>query len=175
MPVLLWDIDFKLKYIFGPVISRRLGISLGLDIVPYKTCTFDCIYCESGTTTEKTIGRKPYIDSKEILNELGDYLKESPNLDYITITGSGEPTLNSEIGLLINEIKKISKVPVAVLTNSSLLYLPEVRKELLSADLVIPSLDAAGQGSFLKISRPPQELDLKKIIEGLILFGKEHT
>ncbi len=173
MPVLLWDIDFKLKYIFGPVISRRLGISLGLDIVPYKTCTFDCIYCESGTTTEKTIGRKPYIDSKEILNELGDYLKESPNLDYITITGSGEPTLNSEIGLLINEIKKISKVPVAVLTNSSLLYLPEVRKELLSADLVIPSLDAAGQGSFLKISRPPQELDLKKIIEGLILFGKE--
>ena len=162
-----------MKYIFGPVISRRLGRSLGIDIVPYKICTFDCIYCECGSTTKKTIKRKLYIDSKDILIELGDYLKTAPDLDYITITGSGEPTLNSEIGLLINNIKKILKVPVAVLTNSSLLYLPEVRKELLSADLVIPSLDSAAQGSFLKINRPHQELDLKKIFKGLILFRKE--
>ena len=162
-----------MKYIFGPVVSRRLGVSLGLDLVPYKTCTFDCIYCECGKTTEKTIKRKPYIKTEDILEELNNYLKNASRLDYITITGSGEPTLNSEIGLLINEIKKITKIPIAVLTNSSLLYSEDVRKDLLNADLIIPSLDAVSQTTFLKINRPYIELNINQITDSLILFRKE--
>ncbi len=162
-----------MKYIFGPVLSRRLGASLGLDIVPYKTCTFDCIYCECGSTTEKTILRKPYIDAEKILVELRDYLKSNQKPDYITLTGSGEPTLNSEIGLLIRQIKKITKAQVAVLTNSSLLYLPEVRNDLMPADLVVPSLDAALSGSFNEINRPHEGLELLKIIQGMIAFREE--
>ena len=162
-----------MKYIFGPVLSRRLGASLGLDIVPYKTCTFDCIYCECGSTTEKTLLRKPYIDAGKILKELKDYLKTGPKLDYITLTGSGEPTLNSEIGLLIKEIKKLTEARVAVLTNSSLLYLPEVRNDLMPADLVVPSLDAALSGSFNEINRPHDDLELLKIIQGMIAFRED--
>ena len=162
-----------MKYIFGPVASRRLGISLGIDIVPYKTCTFNCIYCECGKTTNNSIERKPYIKAEKILKELQDYLKAAGELDYITLTGSGEPTLNSEIGLLIKEIKNITKVPIAVLTNGSLLYLPEVRKDLLSADLIIPSLDTISSTLFLKIDRPHEELNINQIIKGLIAFRKE--
>lgn len=162
-----------MRYIFGPVISRRLGVSLGIDVVPYKTCTFDCIYCECGRTTLKTIKRKPYIKARDIINELREYLTTAPGLDYITLTGSGEPLLNSGIRLIIKEIKRMTQIPVAVLTNGSLLYVSEVRKDLLSADLVIPSLDAVCKTSFLKIDRPRHGLDLVRIIKGLILFRKE--
>ncbi len=162
-----------MKYIFGPVISRRLGASLGIDLVPYKTCTFDCIYCECGRTTNTTIERKPYIKAEDILGELRDCLKNVPELDYITLTGSGEPVLNSKIGFLIIEIKKVTKIPIAVLTNGSLLYFEDVRRELYNADLVIPSLDAAQQATFLKIDRPYKDLDINQIIQGLILFRKE--
>lgn len=161
-----------MKYIFGPVVSRRLGVSLGLDLIPHKICTLDCIYCESGKTTNKTIKREPYIKAVDILKELKSCLKKIKNLDYITLTGSGEPTLNSEIGILINEIKQITDIPVAVLTNGTLLYLEKVRKDLLNADLIVPSLDAVQSETFLKIDRPHKHLNISEIIKGLIQFRK---
>jgi len=162
------------KYVFGPVLSRRLGISLGLDLIPFKTCTLDCIYCECGRTTKKTTERKPYIKASHILDEVKQVLVKAEKLDYITLGGSGEPTLNSEIGTLINEIKKISDIPVAVLTNGTLLHLKEVRKDLQHADLVIPSLDAVSPEVFKKIDRPAKGLDPGTIIDGLIQFRKEY-
>src|SRR4030043_2007749 len=131
------------KYIFGPVPSRRLGRSLGVDLVPYKTCTFDCIYCDLGRTTHKTMGRQFYVSAKEIQGELDltlSTLEKKP--DYITLSGSGEPTLNTHIGEIIRKIKEIISTPVAVITNGSLLSMDEVREDLLEADVVLPSLDA---------------------------------
>lgn len=164
-----------MKYIFGPVVSRRLGVSLGLDLVPFKTCTLDCVYCECGRTTHKTIERKPYVSAEEILKELHEFLKTDHKLNYITLGGSGEPTLNSDIGLLIDGIKEMTETPVAVLTNGTLLYLQEVRHSLLHADLVIPSLDAVEKDVFINIDRPFDALQIDKIINGLIQFRKEFS
>jgi wyosine [tRNA(Phe)-imidazoG37] synthetase (radical SAM superfamily) len=113
-----------MKYVFGPVPSRRLGMSLGIDLIPFKTCSYDCIYCELGKTIHKTTARKEYISGSLILKQLEEYLSvlDSPP-DYITISGSGEPTLNSQLGEIIKHIKTITKIPVAVLTNSSLLFM----------------------------------------------------
>ncbi len=144
--------DFK--YLYGPVPSRRLGRSLGIDLVPFKTCTYDCIYCQLGRTTNKTMERRPYVPVKDILSELKIKLAIGGSPDYISIAGSGEPTLHSDIGELIGKIKEITKIPVAVLTNGSLLYLPEVRAALMQADLVIPSLDAGDEELFHYVNRP---------------------
>jgi len=159
------------KRIFGPVPSRRLGISLGIDVIPFKTCTLDCIYCECGRTTDHGLERKRFFNPDEVLEELNDYLKRNIPLDYITFSGSGEPTLNSDIGYIIREIKKISNVPVAVLTNGTLLYDKTVRDELLPADLVLPSLDAVSENVFKKINRPAKGLHSSEIIEGLVEFS----
>ncbi len=159
------------KRIFGPVPSRRLGISLGIDVIPFKTCTLDCIYCECGRTTDHGLERKRFFNPDEVLEELNDYLKRNIPLDYITFSGSGEPTLNSDIGYIIREIKKISNVPVAVLTNGTLLYDKTVRDELLPADLVLPSLDAVSENIFRKINRPAKGLHSSEIIEGLVEFS----
>jgi len=122
----------KQEYIFGPVPSRRLGRSLGVDLVPFKTCTYDCIYCQLGRTTNKTVQRKEWLPFDEIINQLKEKLYLKP--DYITLSGSGEPTLFSRCDELICKIKEITNVPVAVLTNGSMLWLPEVRKSLSKAD-----------------------------------------
>jgi len=159
------------KRIFGPVPSRRLGISLGIDVIPFKTCTLDCIYCECGRTTDHGLERKRFFNPDEVLEELNDYLKGNIPLDYITFSGSGEPTLNSDIGHIIREIKKISNVPVAVLTNGTLLYDKTVRDELLPADLVLPSLDAVSENVFKKINRPAKGLHSSEIIEGIVEFS----
>jgi len=137
-----------MSQIFGPVPSRRLGFSLGIDVIPFKTCSLDCIYCQLGRTTHKTVKRKEYVSSNQILKELREFLKEKKKVDYITFSGSGEPTLNSNIGKMINKNKKITSIPVAVLTNGTLLYYPQVREDLLEADLVIPSLDAVSEKVF---------------------------
>lgn len=160
-------------YIYGPVPSRRLGYSLGIDIIPFKTCTFDCIYCQLGPTTRKTIKRKKYFPPKEILSAIKKKLASGQRIDYITFSGSGEPSLNSEMGKLIREIKKITSIPVAVLTNSSLLSRESVRKDFLAADLVAPSLDAATQEAFVKTNRPHPSLKLEEIIEGIEKFRQE--
>lgn len=162
------------RYIYGPVPSRRLGYSLGVDIIPYKVCSFDCIYCQLGPTTRKTIERKEYIDKGEILKQIRGAISTEQRIDYITFSGSGEPTLNSTIGILIKEIKKLTEIPVAVLTNSSLLWDEQMRKELISADLLLPSLDGASQTTFQKINRPHPSLKLDMILMGLKHLRREY-
>ena len=163
------------KYIFGPVPSRRLGRSLGVDLVPYKTCTFDCIYCDLGRTTHKTTFRQPFVSPEEIRKELEfTLLGLDKKPDFITLSGSGEPTLNSNIGEIIRGVKEISSIPVAVLTNSSLLTLEEVRMDLLEADLVLPSLDAITPSLFEYINRPHSSLKIEEILSGLIQFRKQY-
>jgi wyosine [tRNA(Phe)-imidazoG37] synthetase (radical SAM superfamily) len=163
----------KFGHIFGPVPSRRLGRSLGIDLVPLKTCTYDCLYCQVGRTTEKTIERKNWIPADEIIVELKDKLSTKP--DYITLSGSGEPTLYSDCGLLIKKIKQITDIPVAVITNGSLLFMPEVRNDIKNADVVLPSLDAGDEETFKKINRPVAGITFDKMLQGLIDFRKEFT
>jgi wyosine [tRNA(Phe)-imidazoG37] synthetase (radical SAM superfamily) len=160
-------------HLYGPVPSRRLGRSLGIDLVPHKICTYDCIYCQIGKTTEKTLARKEYVPVKEIMEEVERFLKEgTPSVDHLSITGSGEPTLHSQIRSVIEGIKAITAIPVAVLTNGSLLYEEEVRQDLLRADIVLPSLDAVSEEVFMRINRPRSGFSVEKVIEGLVEFRK---
>lgn len=161
------------RYLYGPVPSRRLGRSLGIDLVPHKVCTYDCIYCQIGKTTEKTLERKEYVPVKEIMEEVEGFLKEeAASIDHLSLTGSGEPTLHSRIRSVIEGIKGITSIPVAVITNGSLLYEEEVRQDLLQADIVLPSLDAASAEVFMRINRPHPGLSVEKVVEGLIEFRK---
>jgi wyosine [tRNA(Phe)-imidazoG37] synthetase (radical SAM superfamily) len=162
-----------MKYLFGPVPSRRLGLSLGIDVIPFKTCTLDCIYCECGPTTDKTLERRSFINKQELLKEIKDFLSTNPALDHITFSGSGEPLLNSDIEEIIEKIKEMSSVPVAVLTNGTLLVSSEAGSSVMKADLVIPSLDAATQKTFEKVNKPCKELKIKTIISSLADFGKK--
>ncbi len=162
------------KHIFGPVPSRRLGMSLGVDLVPHKVCSLDCVYCECGATTKLTTDRKEYILFRKVTAELTDFFEKNPDPDYITFSGAGEPTLNSRIGDVLTFIKQLrSNIPVAVLTNGTLLYLPEVRNEIMNADLVLPSLDAAITGDFQRINRPASKLDIDTYINGIVDFRKD--
>ncbi len=157
--------------IFGPVPSRRLGRSLGVDTIPLKTCSFDCVYCQIGRTTNKTTERQEYIPLQQILDELKTRLADRP--DYITLSGSGEPTLYSRLEELITGIKSMTDIPVAVLTNGSLLWKPDVRREILGADLVVPSLDGSNARHLEKVNRPCPEITFERLLEGLIAFRKE--
>ncbi|MFH2131965.1 MAG: radical SAM protein [bacterium] len=164
------------NHLFGPVPSRRLGMSLGVDLVPHKVCSLNCIYCECGRTTVLTTERKAYVPVEAVLAELVHYFQNNPKPDYVTFSGAGEPTLNSGLGDVLEFLKKSwNDVPVAVLTNGSLLSDGQVRKELLKADLVLPSLDAALESAFIRINRPAAEIDLDAYIQGLIDFRKEFT
>jgi wyosine [tRNA(Phe)-imidazoG37] synthetase (radical SAM superfamily) len=157
-------------HIYGPVPSRRLGFSLGVDILPYKTCTLDCIYCQLGPTPKKTVHQVEYSTSDRVFAQIKKALLSGQRIDYITFSGSGEPTLNAALGKLIRKIKKITDIPVAVLTNSSLLKDAHVRKALQPADLVVPSLDAAAQREFIEVNRPHASLNIEDIIGGLKKF-----
>jgi len=159
------------RYVYGPVPSRRLGLSLGIDIVPFKTCTYDCIYCQLGRTTNKTVKREDYIVVEDVLAELDRKLACGIVPDYISLAGSGEPTLNLRIGDLIGKIRKMTSVPVAVLTNGSLLWMQEVRESLMEADLVLPSLDAGDASLFHHVNRPQENLSFERIIWGMIDFS----
>ena len=163
-----------MAHLFGPVPSRRLGRSLGVDLIPPKTCPYDCIYCEVGPTTCQSRERFAY-QTEAIIEELADYL-QNPDVrpDVITLAGSGEPALNLGLGRIIREIKAMSPIPVAVLTNGALLYLPEVRRELAAADIVLPSLDAAREETYRAINRPLPELSLESLLEGLSAFRREY-
>ncbi len=164
-----------MKYIFGPVLSRRLGVSLGIDLLPEKVCSFDCIYCECGKTEIKTLEIKEWVPAKEVMEEIKEYLSKDTSLDFITITGSGEPTLHSKIGEIIDYVKKITSIPVAVLTNGSLLHLKEVRESLYKADVVAPSLNAVTEKTFRVINRSFFTISPSLIIDGLIQFRKEFS
>jgi wyosine [tRNA(Phe)-imidazoG37] synthetase (radical SAM superfamily) len=166
-----------MKYLYGPVKSRRLGFSLGLNLTPYKTCTFDCLYCQLGKTNNLTTIRSEYIKISEIIDELKEWFnnhqKDLPALDYITISGSGEPTLNTKISDLITQLKSFSSVKIAVITNSSLLSDANLRREILSADLIVPSLDAVVQKIFKSIDRPEPSIKIDNIIDGLVSLRRE--
>lgn len=164
-----------IRYTFGPVPSRRLGISLGVDIIPYKTCTLDCVYCECGKTTNLQIVRGSFVDPEVVMAEIRDVVSGDQLIEYITFSGSGEPTLNKDIGYIIRGIKKMTDTPVAVLTNGTLFPFKEVRNDLLQADLVLPSLDAVTPSVFSKINLPHKGLDILSIVEGLVEFRKEYN
>ena len=166
------DIENR-EYVYGPVPSRRLGRSLGVDLVPFKTCTYDCIYCQLGRTTNKTIERKEWVPCDTVIDQVKGKLESKP--DYIALSGSGEPTLHSKIGEIISQIKAITDIPVAVLTNGSLLWLPEVRRSLMAADLVLPSLDAGIDRLFRYINRPHSDIHFGKMLDGLVKFRNEYA
>lgn len=168
-----------MKHLFGPVNSRRLGLSLGVDLVPAKICNFDCIYCEVGVTTGLTVERREYTPTKEIIAELAEFFAglDSGSAgwpDFVTLTSSGEPTLHTGISEVIRYVKQQLDIPVAVLTNGALLSDPQVRIDLMAADIVVPSLDAALPKTLAKINRPaPECAEPGKIIEGLVCFAEE--
>ncbi len=158
------------KYIFGPVLSRRMGRSLGIDIIPFKTCTYDCVYCEQGRTTHLTACKKEYVPVEEVLAELKIFLDSGGTADYITLSGAGEPTLHKGLGDIIQGIKALTRLPLAVITNGSLLWDAEVRNALHAADVVMPSLDAANEPCFRRIDRPVADVSFEKMVNGLIAF-----
>jgi len=161
------------KYLYGPVPSRRLGHSLGVDIVPFKVCTLDCIYCQLGKTTQKTLQRREYVQAEAVLTELTHRLAEGLQADFITISGSGEPTLNSQLGEIVVGIKNLTEIPVAILTNGTLLYRKDVRDDCAKADVVLPSLDAGDEQTFRRINRPHADISIEKLISGLSSFRDE--
>jgi wyosine [tRNA(Phe)-imidazoG37] synthetase (radical SAM superfamily) len=164
-----------MSHLFGPVPSRRLGLSLGVDLIAPKTCTFDCLYCEVGRTTHLTRKRR-YYRVAEIIRELEDYLADPPApLDYVTMAGSGEPTLNLGLGDIIAAVKNLTTTPVAVLTNGSLCYLPEVRAELAHVDVILPSLDAGREETFRRLNRPHPALSLELVVSGLKALRREYA
>jgi len=157
-----------MEYLFGPVPSRRLGISLGVDIVPHKVCSLNCVYCEVGRTTNLTIKREEYVPIDAVIKELEGYLSQKPELDFVTFSGQGEPTLNSGLGRVIDFIKdNYPSYKVAIITNGTLFWDKVVRDEVKKADVLLPSLDAVSEMIFLKLNRPSNELQIDLIIEGL--------
>lgn len=165
-----------MKAVFGPVPSRRLGQSLGIDPVPFKTCNWNCVYCQLGRTAPFSLERREYVPRAEILEQVQEVLErhDPGEIDWVTFVGSGETCLHSELGWLINAVKQETELPVAVITNGSLLYLPEVRRDLLAADAVLPSLDVASERLYRKINRPHRSLTLDMLISGLRDFRAEY-
>ena len=163
------------RYVYGPVPSRRLGRSLGVDLVPFKICSYDCIYCQLGSTTTKTVERCPYFPVEAVIADVKEALDRGVNADYVTMSGSGEPTLHSEIGRVISETKKLTDIPVVVLTNGGLLTDPDVRRALSKADVVAPDLDAGSEAMFSYINRPHPSISLDNVVNGLAKFREEYA
>lgn len=165
-----------MNYVFGPVPTRRLGQSLGIDPVPLKTCNWNCVYCQLGRSIPMVNERKDFFPADEILAEAENALlsHQPGEIDWVTFVGSGETTLHASLGWLIREVKKFTSLPVAVITNGSLLHLPEVRQELLAADAVLPSLDAGTPELYQIINRPYPALSFESFLDGLIAFSEEY-
>jgi wyosine [tRNA(Phe)-imidazoG37] synthetase (radical SAM superfamily) len=161
----------RATYVYGPVPSRRLGLSLGLSIVPAKTCTIDCVYCQCGRTTRKTLRRESFFPVEDVLGQVGEAVR-GRRIEFLTFSGEGEPTLNRDIGRLIRRLKQDFDIPVAVITNSTLLTDPQVRRDLYPADLVVPSLDAADQKTFVRVNRGHRDLRAADVIAGLRTFRR---
>lgn len=161
------------RMVYGPVPSRRLGVSLGVDIVPYKTCSYDCVYCQLGRTAVHAVQRKSFVPADLVIKEIKDVVDQNSDIDYISFSGSGEPTLNVDIGEMILRIKNFTHIPVAVLTNGSLLWQKEVREDLFQADLVVPSADAVSEEVFRKINCGIEGLSARKVLDGIKQFCNE--
>jgi len=168
-----------MKHLFGPVKSRRLGLSQGIDLLPPKTCNFNCIYCEINRAPQLSCQRSEHVPTEVILAEIDELLADEGrvrDLDVFTITASGEPTLHTGIGRIIRHIKEKTDKPVAILTNGSQLHLQQVQDDLMAADIVIPSLDAARQESFRRVNRPAKcSADLETIIQGIADFSRKFS
>jgi len=158
------------RFVYGPVASRRLGFSLGVDIIPFKTCSLDCVYCQLGSAGRTTTRRGSWFPPEEILGQIKAAVDSGQRIDVITFSGSGEPTLSRDIGRLIRAVKRMTRIPVAVLTNGTLLTRKDVRRDLAAADIVVPSLDAVSAPAFRRVNRPNASLDNRKIIDGLVRF-----
>lgn len=161
------------RYVFGPVPSRRLGRSLGVDLAPRKVCSFDCCYCQVGRTSRLSATLEHFTPVETILSEIAEKLRAGPRPDHITLSGSGEPTLNADLGEIVDGIRKLTDVPVAVLTNGSMLRLPEVRAACARADVVLPTLDAPDEPTFQTIHRPAPGITLEDTVRGLEQFRKQ--
>ncbi len=155
------------RHLYGPVPSRRLGRSLGVDMVPMKTCCLDCIYCQLGPTTVHTDERREYVRVDEVLDELARWLEAGGSADYLTFAGCGEPTLNSELGDAMARARELTDIPVCLLTNGALLWREGVRSAAMQADLMMPSLDAGTEETLQRINRPVEGITLERYIEGL--------
>jgi wyosine [tRNA(Phe)-imidazoG37] synthetase (radical SAM superfamily) len=162
----------KPSHVYGPVPSRRLGFSLGVDLLPFKTCSMDCVYCQLGAEAKTTVKRRTFVPVEDVLKQIKGVLRSGRRVDAITFSGSGEPTLHAGIGRLIRDIKRLTSVPVIVLTNGSLLGRAAVRRDLAAADVVVPSLDAVTEGVFKKINRPHPSLTAAGIVDGLAAFRR---
>lgn len=161
------------RHVYGPVPSRRLGRSLGVDLVPFKVCSYDCVYCQLGRTTTKTTERKEWVPLEDVLAELRESLAGGPQCDFVGLAGSGEPTLHSRIGEAIQAVKAMTDLPVAVLTNGSLLFREDVRRDLMEADVVMPSLDAGDERLFRWVNRPADGIAFAEMVEGIAAFARE--
>jgi wyosine [tRNA(Phe)-imidazoG37] synthetase (radical SAM superfamily) len=166
-----------MNFVFGPVPSRRLGQSLGIDTIPLKTCNWNCVYCQLGRSVPLVNQRRNYFLPEAILAEVQMALAayEPGEIDWITFVGSGEPTLHAGIGLLIRQVKALTDRPVAVITNGALLYLPELRTELIAADAVLPTLDAGTPKLYRTINRPHPDITFERLVRGLIAFREQYT
>ncbi len=163
------------KYVYGPVPSRRMGLSVGISPIPKKYCNYSCIYCQLGRTKNLTNKREIYFELDDILEEFKNYMKENIEFDVVTIVGEGEPTLYLKLGDLIEGLKKLTNKPIAVITNGSLFYDETLRKELNKADIVLPSLDAWNEEIFKKINRPHGSIKFDEMIKGLMKFSKDYS
>lgn len=165
-----------MKYVYGPLWSRRLGYSLGISLVPSKVCQFDCVYCQLKRTTVKTTRRRRYVDEGEVLDEVANFFRHKPDscrVDCVTFSGSGEPTLHASIGRLVRGVKKITPLPVVVITNSAALVDARLRRSLAAADILVPSLDAVTQDIFEIMDRPKKGIKIRRIIESLARLREE--
>ena len=165
-----------MAYVFGPVPSRRLGQSLGVDTIPLKTCNWNCVYCQLGRSEPLIDERRDYIPREIIMAEVEEALRSHRpgEIDWVTFVGSGEPTLHSGLGWLIRQVKTLTEIPVAVITNGSLLYLPAVREELAPADAVLPTLDAGSARLYRQINRPYPALTFERLVDGLKAFRQTY-
>jgi wyosine [tRNA(Phe)-imidazoG37] synthetase (radical SAM superfamily) len=166
----------EMNYVFGPVPSRRLGQSLGIDTIPLKTCNWNCVYCQLGRSVPLTNERRDCVPVQDILFEVEKALRsrEKGRIDWVTFVGSGEPTLHSRFGELIRCVKALTTLPVAVITNGSLLFKPEVREELSAADAVLPTLDAGTVELYRQINRPHPQITFERLVDGLIAFREKY-
>lgn len=166
-----------MRFVYGPVPSRRLGRSLGIDPIPSKTCNWNCIYCQLGRTTPMTALRRDYFPRDAIVDQVKGALEthRSGGIDWLTFVGSGEPTLHSGLGWMIRQVKDVTDIPVAVITNGALLHRADVREEVSAADAVLPSLDAGSELLYRKINRALPEPTLERIVDGLVAFRHEYS
>ena len=163
--------QIKTKCVFGPIPSRRLGRSLGIDLLPYKTCSMDCVYCECGATTNLTAERKEYFPTQQVIEELDRTLAREEKIDYITFSGVGEPTLHSGIGTIIRHIKtNHPALKCCLITNATLLNDPDLLREIAPVDLLVPSMDGSNDEELFQINRQLKSITLRRIVDGIIRF-----